>query len=329
MFKRILTATDITNCLDAPVLAAANLARQNQASLFVLHVMESASTSNRHMVRHFETGEEQIADNVYKNHLRNALKKTYADCLASLSYEICITAGFPWEEILKWSRHLSSDLITLGPHSSRAQEKGVARFSGGVGSTTEKVVTREQCPVMIVNPPIAKSTATFRKALVCVDFSKSCECGVCFAARFERHFGCKLLLFHMIPVPPYPKYSREDYNADLRNSEKRLTALYDIYLEQTDHQYLIRPGALPHQEILQCAEKNDIDIIIMGSHTKEKSGKWYPGSAVERVSYQAKCPVIIITDPEALQPWGGTLKTDSQAGTHQDHLIHVFSGSYS
>ena len=51
-------------------------------------------------------------------------------------------------------------------------------------------------------------------------------------------------------------------------------------------------------EILKYAEKNEVDTILMGSHTKEKSGKWYVGSAVERVSYRAMCPVIIITDPE-------------------------------
>lgn len=312
---------------DAPVLTAAGLARQSQASLFILHVMESASTSDRHIVRHFETGVEQIADETYENHLGKVLKETYADCLASIPHEIFITAGFPWEEILKWSRRLDCDLITIGHHSSRAKEKGVIRFSGGVGSTTENVVTREQCPVMIVNQSIPQNTSTFRKALVCVDFSKSCECAVCFAARFERHFGCKLILFHMIPVPPYPKYSREAYNADRRNSEKRLTALYEFYLEQTDHQYIIHPGALPHQEILRCAEENNADIIIMGSHTKEKSGKWYTGSVVEKVSYKAKCPIIIITDPEVLQRWGGNLKTEPQESPHQDHLIHVFTGS--
>lgn len=38
----------------------------------------------------------------------------------------------------------------------------------------------------------------------------------------------------------------------------------------------------------------------MGSHTKENDGKWYVGSAVERVSLRSICPVIVVTDPKAL-----------------------------
>jgi hypothetical protein len=30
---------------------------------------------------------------------------------------------------------------------------------------------------------------------------------------------------------------------------------------------------------------------------KQNNGKWYVGSVVERVSYRATCPVIVITDP--------------------------------
>jgi nucleotide-binding universal stress UspA family protein len=44
-----------------------------------------------------------------------------------------------------------------------------------------------------------------------------------------------------------------------------------------------------------------VDIIAMGSHTKKKEdGKWYPGSAVEGVASRAPCPVVVVTDPQAL-----------------------------
>jgi nucleotide-binding universal stress UspA family protein len=59
-------------------------------------------------------------------------------------------------------------------------------------------------------------------------------------------------------------------------------------------------GALPHLEIEKYAEKQDVDLIVMGSHTKTKEGKWYVGSVVERVSFRSICPVIVVTDPKAL-----------------------------
>jgi nucleotide-binding universal stress UspA family protein len=53
-------------------------------------------------------------------------------------------------------------------------------------------------------------------------------------------------------------------------------------------------------EIIKCAGKKDADLIVMGSHTEENAGKWYVGSAVERVSYRSNCPVVVITDPNVL-----------------------------
>jgi nucleotide-binding universal stress UspA family protein len=129
----------------------------------------------------------------------------------------------------------------------------------------------------------------------------------------------------MLPVPPVPKYTRENYKADEARTRERLASAYHIYLEEIDHQFLIRGGALPHLEILGCAAKENIDLIVMGSHTKESSGKWYPGSVVEHVGYRAACPVVVITDPAILQHWDGLVPDDQLPD--KDRLIHVFTGS--
>ena len=84
----------------------------------------------------------------------------------SENYEIRVTPGFPWEEILRWAREISTDLIVLGPHSTRAEEEGVVRVVGKIGSTVEGVIMHENCPVMIVNPSIQKEALEFKRILV-------------------------------------------------------------------------------------------------------------------------------------------------------------------
>ena len=323
MFNRIVTATDMITTADAPVLSAVRMARQQGARLYLLHIMESASTDNRRLVRHFVTGAEMIADADYEQCIRQALEKTYKDDLSGIPHEVRITAGFPWEEILSWANQIDTDLIVLGPHSTRAEEKGIVRIAGRVGSTVENVVTRETCPVMVVNRPAEKDQMRFQRVLVAVDFSRSCECAVGFAAKLATHFHSRLFAFHMIPVPPVPKYTRSDYTADAAHATKRLETFYETYMNGTDHRYLIRAGALPHLEILNCAAEKNIDLIIMGSHTKEKAGKWYPGSAVERVGYRAGCPVVVVTDPGVLAHWDTTITTNDR--DNKDRLIHVFT----
>jgi nucleotide-binding universal stress UspA family protein len=68
-------------------------------------------------------------------------------------------------------------------------------------------------------------------------------------------------------------------------------------------------GVYPDIEILKSARQNDVDLIVMGSHTKIKGhmekSRWYVGSAVERVSARSVCPVVVITDPKVIEKWKG------------------------
>ena len=326
MFKRILTATDILTDKDTPVLTAAKIAEQNHAALYVLHVLESASSENRKLIKHFRTGEDFLASTDYENIVKEHLYKIYEEIFPSfLHCEIRIAPGFPWEEILRWAREKHADLIVLGPHSTRAEEKKVVRVVGKIGSTVEGVIMRENCPVMIVNPSILKSSVAFEKIVVGIDFSRSCECALCFAAEFAGEYGSKLFPFHMLPVPPLPKYSTADYEADIYSAKKNLKEFCQEFLEGIDHEYIVWGGALPHLEILKCVENKDADLIIMGSHTKEKNGKWYSGSVVERTSYRSNCPIITVTDPEVLLPWEDNLTAKIQPQKGRDRSIRVFS----
>ncbi|MGE0084577.1 MAG: universal stress protein [Desulfococcaceae bacterium] len=327
MFKKILAATDLPKVCDAPVLSAARIAERNMAELRILHVLESASAENRHLVRHFETGKEIIADAAYEALVRKEIEKSCAGILTTqAACSISVTTGFPWEEIVRLARETSADLIVLGPHSGRAEEKGVVRVRGKIGSTVEGVLMRESCPLLIVNKTIPEHMLGFQHILACIDFSKSCECALYFGIKMAAEYGSKLSLFHMIPVPPYPKYSSENYEADLENAKKKLRQFCREEIPAgTQHEYHVWGGALPHQEILKCAEKIKADLIIMGSHTKETAGKWYAGSAVERVSFRSEIPVMAVTDPDALLEWGEDMEAIMQSRKDADRRICVYT----
>lgn len=326
MFKRILAASDVLDTMDAPVLTASKIAERSNAKLYILHVLESTSKENRHLVKHFKTDEDIITTIDYEKSVKTQLEKVYKDTFQpSLNYEIRVVPGFPWEEILRWSREENTDLIVLGPHSTRAEEKKVVRVVGKIGSTVEGVIMRENCPVMIVNPSIPEKPPEFKRILVGIDFSRSCECSLCLAVEFAKKYGSKLFPFHMIPVPPLPKYSKADYAADIDSAKKRLKEFCREFLEGIDHELTVRGGAMPHLEILKCADKKDADLIMMGSHTKEKNGKWYAGSVVERTSYRSNCPVVTVTDPKVLLPWEDSLTAKIEAHKGRDRSIRVFS----
>lgn len=115
--------------------------------------------------------------------------------------------------------------------------------------------------------------------------------------------------------------------------EKRLQKFSRAYIEGVDHDYCVGAGVMAHEEILVCAQQNDADILVMGSHTKDKEGKWYAGSAVKRVLHSSKYPLTVLSDPDVLKPWeaDATIAAiqDSDAGrTVQPDRLLACSSKY-
>jgi nucleotide-binding universal stress UspA family protein len=301
MFKRLLAATELVDFCDAPVLTALKIAEQNDARLSILHVLESETSKDRRFVKHFRTGKEILASAEYEETVKKEIHKSCAGILESdVHYTINVSPGFPWEEILRLARKEKTDLIVLGPHTGRANQLGVVRLSGRIGSTVQEVIMHERCPVMITNRCIPNEKLKFKKIVVGIDFSESCKNALIFAIKLAQAHDSKIFIFHMAPVPPCPQYSQAEYDKDINRLKQKLVEFCRLIPAEIEYGFNVWGGTLPHLEILKCAGKQDADLIVMGSHTKDKGGKWYVGSAVERVSYRSICPVVVVTDPKVL-----------------------------
>jgi len=300
MFHSILAATDRIIGSDPVVISAARLASALNVPWSIMHVLESAALSDRQHVLHFRTGEIQEATPSYCADVRRQLRHTYQDLLSwAPPQEIRITAGFPWIEISRQADCHSDDLIIMGPHAGLRDENGALRVVGRIGSTLEGVITRDHVPVMIVNQHPCHPKPAFKRFLVGMDFSASCESALAFAAALARYYKAEIDLFHMLPVSPYPKYDRDDYAADQAQIQTKMEAFGRRYLAHMPHAYHFWGGALPYREVFKCAARCQPDAIVLGSHTRETQGKWYAGSTVEKVSSQAECPVFVVTEFKA------------------------------
>jgi len=302
MFDKILVATDSPTVVDGAGFTAVEMAAQNAAELYVLHVLESSySGKYRQFVRHFQTGEEIVADRAYEEFVKKELERAYADILGWVGhYTIRVTAGTPWQEILRWAREEQVELIVLGPHSKRAQQEGFERGTDAIGSTVEGVVSRERCPVMIVNDPARREQLRFKRILATVDFSNSCKYALRFAIDLAETTGARLLVFHVAPVPPEPLPEKADHQKKIDALAAKLRALAKDIPKGLKAEFTVREGALPYLEILKYAAEQGVDLIVMGSHTKKDGERPYVGSAVVQVSCQALRPVVVVNALKAM-----------------------------
>ncbi len=297
MFKQIIAATDRVSLPDAPVLAAVQLMKAYDAKLDIIHVLESVSMADQ-LEKDIPSAPE------YARKAESGIRQTYEPYLAGASrvgFTVC--TGYPWVEILRQSKRLQADLVVLGPHSNRVLEKGVVSGPHRIGSTVQDVVARENCPVMVVNDSVTGFHVDFKKIVVGIDFSIASECALCFSARLSRRMGSVIYPLFMIPAMPYPKFTRQQYELNHKVQERKLVDFCDVYLDGVAHEYVVKSGMLPHLEIVKWARNAGADLILLGSHTKIKAGKWYAGSVVEQAGSTAGCPVVVVNDPEALHPW--------------------------
>jgi len=301
MFNKVLAATARPLACDESVLSASRIAQHDNAKLLILHVLESDSSIYRNYIKHLRTGEEIVSGEAYPEEVK---EEFYEKCSGGLKsrdeFEIHIAVKVPWMEILRCAREENVDLIVLGAHNGKADSEERGGTGRTVGSTAEGVIKHERCPVMIVNKPIPESKVTFEKIMVSIDF----------AVELAQKQGSKLYLFHMLPVPPQPEYAQTQYESDIRKIRQRLEEEFRNELPETiETEIDTWGGVYPELEILKLAAEKDIDLIVMGSHTKIKGklqeSRWYVGSAVQRVSARSVCPVVVITDPKVLKKWEG------------------------
>jgi len=134
--KKILVPVDFSECSDKALEYAAALAGEFAAKITLLHVVQPYPG----VPDFYNLPVESLPDT--KEDLE-ALRKTVGD---AVDCQTSVRFGKPATEIIDAASDLDVDLIILSTHG----HTGVTRAI--LGSTTEQVVRRAGCPVLVVRP---------------------------------------------------------------------------------------------------------------------------------------------------------------------------------
>jgi nucleotide-binding universal stress UspA family protein len=140
-----------------------------------------------------------------------------------------------------------------------------------------------------------------KRILFPTDFSENSEYAFLYALAFAREFGSKLYLLHVVYFPPQmPEFDiGRVLDKLVKDAEKNLRKL----IQKTgETQVVFHPEVrlgLEYREITQFAEKEKIDLIVMGTQGRTGLAHAFLGSVAERVVRYASCPVLTIKPPKA------------------------------
>ena len=141
----------------------------------------------------------------------------------------------------------------------------------------------------------APDAAAIRSILVATDFSPCSDQAVRAALALARHFGARLHLLHVVP--------RE---AQREAALDQLGAFAEAHVEGVPFTAAVAAGR-PAPEIVQHAERERVDLIVVGTHGRTGLAHVVIGSVAEAVVRAAPCQVLTIrlreeTGETAAQP---------------------------
>jgi universal stress protein A len=131
------------------------------------------------------------------------------------------------------------------------------------------------------------------------DFSHDAELAFQYALTFAGKFGAELYILHVIYFPPQtPEYDiGQIIDGLVKNAEQSLNKLIESAHEPNMVFHPDVQVGVEHVEITKCAEKEKIDLIIMGTRGRTGLAHIFLGSVAERVVRHAPCPVLTVKLP--------------------------------
>ena len=139
----------------------------------------------------------------------------------------------------------------------------------------------------------------YKRILIPLDGSPLAEQALPHAIALAKCFQSELVLLQVhIPLPRPPSTTE----ASLRRAEKATAVFIREYLESvsTDLQEqgitveMVTVEGRPHFQIIQYAESNQVDLIVMCSRGQSGLSRWMIGSVSDRVMRGADVPVLLV-----------------------------------
>jgi nucleotide-binding universal stress UspA family protein len=212
-----------------------------------------------------------------------------------LKTETVVDEGSPAARIVANVSILQADLVVIGTHGL----SGVDRFM--LGSVAEKVLRRAPCPVLTVPPRVATSAKVPYTRLLCpVDFSDSSSAALRFALSLAEEADAHLTVLHVLDWPSENDLLVERFDdVEFRkrveeDARKRLEALVP-----DEARVWCKPATKvaygkAYRQILEVAESDGIDLIVIGVHGRNPVDLTLFGSTTNHVVRRAPCPVLTL-----------------------------------
>lgn len=288
--QKVLLTTDFSESARKAMVHAAELAGRSQAELIILHVRTLFQDDPNNPEHQFL--DQERYDRFVAESLDQAAESlgSRAQVRREVRRNVSPAAG-----ILDFCAEQGVDLVVMGTHGRSA----IGHFF--LGSVAERVVRHAPCPVLTVgsgHKPY-KDNPLYRKILVAFDFSEHSIDAAGKAIDVAALYDARVKVFYALEQEVHPaffatwKMSIEHHLDEIADNANRALreALGEEAVANLDIQVQIGDDR-SDKEIAELAEKEQFDLVVLGTHGLSGLDRALLGSTTERVLRIAPCPVL-------------------------------------
>ena len=310
MYQRMLVPLDGSELAEVVFTYAKELAGRLDLEVILLHV---CSPGERELVPLHRAYVERAAEIVKRQseEVQQETGKKPGGRTVEARGELVV--GHPAEEILRYADENKIDLILMATHG----RSGVRRWA--VGSVADKVLRTSKTPVWLVRADVPQGVVydqwPRRTMLVPLDGSKLAESVLPHVEALAKQRGAELVDVVLLRVcePPiilsdYPEavmpltweqhveqataWRRRGCEEYLATVEKQLKdAGLTVRSEVVVSEFV---GRNPAYDIIEYANKNPFNIIVMATHARSGLSRWAYGSVAAKVLQGVNSAIFLV-----------------------------------
>lgn len=282
--QRVVIAVDFSEGSSLALQRGAELAKHGQSSLTLVHVREGGSDAGM-----------KLSD----DDLKVLLSKRADDALRAegiepstiaLSYVVC--SGKPVVELLRVADEQNADLVIVGYKGQTPSKRTL------LGSVAASIVRHAKRPVLIARE---RKIQTPVRIMATVDLGDAAAEVIATANAWTQMLAGELWVMNTWETSGQVEYSatgtvvsvRKPAQSVLDDTKAKLAGIVDATVGAGAGAQLVVKSGVAAYEVIQAAEENGIDLVVMGSHGRKGVMQVLLGNTAERVMSQTDASVLV------------------------------------
>lgn len=269
--NKILVPTDFSKQADNALKVAAMLAKQHDATIYLLHMLEIPMQHADPGISHSDIPEALFFMKLAHKKFENLIS---SDFLQGIDVQETVKADITFNEIKETCKEFDIDFIVMGSHGATGLKEMF------VGSNAEKVVRTSDVPVLVIkNEHDSFEISNF---VFASDFNNDSKETYKQAVKFAEAFNSTIHLLMVNTVNNFlTTYEAKTRINDFISGEKYKNFTVNILNDNT-----------VEQGVLNFSRDIDADLIGISTHGRQGISHFLNGSISEDLVNHAQRPVI-------------------------------------